>query len=166
MRVVDLQLGLILSGLVAFLLSLFDQMTFMRWWDTRKHVQQVMDDVVDMAVLLCAYMPGNDAHSVAVREQVVRYMNLAHAFIYKAANGEDDDVDDLLDSKLMLTEEWNILDGTQNKHMTIYFWVRLSSVSVVCEFLREDFLFTCASVYVYVYACLRVGVFAYASVFI
>eukprot|EP00741_Cyanophora_paradoxa_P014348 tig00000190_g13839.t1 len=73
------------SSLVAFLLGAFISNCFKRWWDCRTYVQKIMSLTNEMAMLSVAYIKSpkpEEAELVQkVREELVRYLNAAHALV-------------------------------------------------------------------------------------
>jgi len=114
--------ALLLSSLVAFLLGMFVQITFQRWWETRKLLQVVMGKANNLSLLIGTYIIGSDEATDRARKTCVRYLNLAHASVYKQATGSDD-IGDLLDRKMVTEEEWALLRHISTKHSVIYMWV-------------------------------------------
>jgi len=114
--------GFIWASLVNFLLALFNSLTFSRWWDMRSKVGVVMGRSNDIAVQIAAYCRGEAEGAASARKTLLRYVNLAHALLYKQAN-KDEDMSDLLDSGLMTELEWDVLRPLVSRYMMVYFWL-------------------------------------------
>eukprot|EP00741_Cyanophora_paradoxa_P018410 tig00000204_g17774.t1 len=101
--------SLILQTLVAFLTGLFLSTCFNRWWATRMLLQTVMGQTSNLAVLSSALIrgetPAEEAEAAQIRADMVRYLNLAHALVYKQARN-DGNADDLIEKGLVTPEEW------------------------------------------------------------
>mmetsp|Transcript_23814 Transcript_23814/g.39172 ORF Transcript_23814/g.39172 Transcript_23814/m.39172 type:complete len:447 (+) Transcript_23814:211-1551(+) len=114
--------ALLLSSLVAFLLGMFTQITFQRWWETRKLLQVVMARASNFAVMTGTYVLGGDDATDRARKTIIRYLNLAHASVYKQATG-DEDMSDLINRDVLTMEEWEKLKPLGGRFNVIYMWI-------------------------------------------
>eukprot|EP00741_Cyanophora_paradoxa_P011724 tig00020563_g11328.t1 len=113
---------LIFASLAAFLLSLFAGQTFSRWWKTRELVGIVIARAASFATMVMAYVKGSDPATVAVRETLVRYSNLAHALVYKQAS-MDDDLTELVQRGLLTEREMAALKPLPSRYAMVYAWL-------------------------------------------
>ena len=105
----------------------------------RSKVGVVMGRSNDIAVQIAAYCRGEAEGAASARKTLLRlrvsqswhfaphnswwrYVNLAHALLYKQAN-KDEDMSDLLDSGLMTELEWDVLRPLVSRYMMVYFWL-------------------------------------------
>ena len=92
----------LVGGLLGFLLSLFNTNGLDRWWKTRDCLGIVIGRSVDMARMLTTYLQGWDNESEKraawYREQLIRWLNLAHILVYRQANNQDD-LEELVEDK-------------------------------------------------------------------
>jgi len=95
--------GLIFASLVSFLLGLFQSTTFSRWWSTREKLGVCMNNTA-YATMLLSNFSTNDPNAKAAAERIARWMNAAHALIYKQAN-KDFDLHPLVQKNLLTNEE-------------------------------------------------------------
>eukprot|EP00276_Gloeochaete_wittrockiana_P011412 CAMPEP_0184650660 /NCGR_PEP_ID=MMETSP0308-20130426/8228_1 /TAXON_ID=38269 /ORGANISM="Gloeochaete witrockiana, Strain SAG 46.84" /LENGTH=459 /DNA_ID=CAMNT_0027084361 /DNA_START=615 /DNA_END=1994 /DNA_ORIENTATION=+ len=81
----------------------------------------------DTAVMLGAYLGGpSEAQAHRVRNEIVRYLNLAHSLVYKQAislTHDDEGVEDLINQGLLTIPEWEVLQHLPNKFNIVYLWV-------------------------------------------
>jgi hypothetical protein len=84
----------LVGGLLGFLLSLFNSNGLDRWWKTRDCLGVVIGRSVDIARMFATYIQGWDNESEKraawYRQQLIRWLNLAHVLVYRQANNQDD----------------------------------------------------------------------------
>eukprot|EP00276_Gloeochaete_wittrockiana_P003140 CAMPEP_0184662198 /NCGR_PEP_ID=MMETSP0308-20130426/42033_1 /TAXON_ID=38269 /ORGANISM="Gloeochaete witrockiana, Strain SAG 46.84" /LENGTH=901 /DNA_ID=CAMNT_0027104031 /DNA_START=163 /DNA_END=2867 /DNA_ORIENTATION=- len=114
--------ALMLTSLVAFLLGMFGSLTFSRWWATREKLQQVIGRTNNLAVMIATYVVGDDHLTNTAREEMCRYMNLAHALVYKQAS-MDEDLGELIGRRLLTKDEARKIENLPSKYLIIYTWL-------------------------------------------
>jgi len=114
--------ALMLSSLVAFLLGMFGSLTFARWWSTREKLQMVMGRSNNMAVMIATYVIGDDEGTIQAREDMCRYMNLAHALVYKQADNSDE-LGDLVAKRLLTVDELESIQNMPSRYIIVYTWL-------------------------------------------
>jgi len=112
--------GLIFASLVAFLLGLFLSTTFSRWWACREKLGVVMNNSAYLTMLLTNFVTMEEAPQQTARN-IIRWMNLAHALIYKHAN-KDFDYEDIMKDQLITSEEMKKLDTYGNLPVMVLGW--------------------------------------------
>eukprot|EP00741_Cyanophora_paradoxa_P007031 tig00001071_g6803.t1 len=113
------------ASLVAFLLGTFLNTVFNRWWSIRQLLQVVIGRTNDTALMAASYIVGRteeeEALAQRIREELVRYLNLAHALVYKQARA-DESYEDLLDAELITEREADTLKGLVGQPACVYTW--------------------------------------------
>lgn len=129
--------GLMFTSIVAFLLGLFDSMTFDRWWSTRIMLSNLLETSVNSAFFLANYVPSNDEVSVYCRRTIVRYLNLAFVLAFREMNEGncEDNLKDLIPQYMTISEA-KFLESESNKYSRVYLWAcilltRLSAIEKV-----------------------------------
>lgn len=114
--------GLTLLTITSFLVGLFSNNVLQRWWSIRVALGVVINKSMSLAAAVASVMAHNTRYSSTQIKQetlelmlkIRRYLNLAHALIYKNADGIDD-VSDLIDDKLLTQDEAEVLLFSKNK---------------------------------------------------
>eukprot|EP00741_Cyanophora_paradoxa_P000504 tig00000405_g491.t1 len=113
---------LMLTSLVAFLLGMFCQLTFNRWWSTRERLQLVIGRTNNLSLMTSTMITGTDEGARRARKEVVRYCNCAHALLYMQAAGQED-IDSLVKRKLLTKAEAGSLRSLPSKYQIVYAWL-------------------------------------------
>lgn len=108
--------GLTLLTITSFLVGMFSNNVLQRWWSIRVSLGFVINKSKTLAVSASSVVAfATHSSSPEIKEEafqfickVHRYLNLAHALIYKNADG-DDNLSDLLERCLITPEEAVIL---------------------------------------------------------
>jgi len=114
--------ALALSSLASFIVSMFVSQIFARWWETRRLLQGIIGGSNGLAMLTSTYILGDDEDGEYFRKTIVRYANLAHAFVYLQAQDEFI-VGPLLDAEILMEDEWKLLKSAPGKVNIIYTWM-------------------------------------------
>lgn len=113
--------GLLFGELVAFLLGLFDSMTFDRWWSTRVLLEKQLDAVQGAGLDYATYLQGPVQLVEQYRYTLVRYLNLAMQ-VFHMQMEDVDDFTELVEKGILTEQEWDILEHSDNKHNLVYLW--------------------------------------------
>lgn len=117
----DPSYGLMFLGLAAFLLGIFAQLLFDRWWDMRVLIQNLFSEIKDASILTTSFVRGNDAFSIRVRKDVIRWAKLAAYLVEKRIDGKENYRDAV--QKGWLTEaEWDRIEGIESNHLLPQQW--------------------------------------------
>ena len=71
--------------------------------------------------MVASYLPGTDRTSRKARDRFIRYINLAHALVYKQAS-HSDDYSDLVEMGLVTPPEVKLLKGLPSQYTVVYSW--------------------------------------------
>jgi hypothetical protein len=117
----DPSYGLMFLGLAAFLLGIFAQLLFDRWWDMRVLIQSLFSEIKDAAILTTSFVRGEDEFSIRVRKDVIRWAKLSAYLVEKRIDGKVNYRDAV--QKGWLTEaEWDRLEGIEVNHLLPQQW--------------------------------------------
>lgn len=108
--------GLTLLTITSFLVGIFSNNVLQRWWSIRVALGYVINKSKSLAVAISSVVAyATLTSSPVIKEEalllickIYRYLNLAHALIYKNAEGNED-LSDLLARRLITHEESEIL---------------------------------------------------------
>jgi hypothetical protein len=87
--VVDPTYSLMFVGLASFLLGIFAQMLFDRWWHLRTQIHTIMEEIKSITQMSMAFIRGKDLRSVAMRNDVSRWSILSLYLLEKQIDGVD-----------------------------------------------------------------------------
>lgn len=125
--------NLTLISLCSFLTIIFTSQLITRWWSTRMHLQSVMGKANNVIIMLGSILSitllGRTEEEIedarAAEEQIIRYLNLGHAILYKSCN-KDKDFSDLITKKIATKQEVAHLMSFSNPgHNHIYSWITI-----------------------------------------
>jgi hypothetical protein len=132
----DPNYGLMFLGLAAFLLGIFAQLLFDRWWNMRCLIEELFSEIKDMAMMTSHFLTGTDAESNRYRSDVIRWGKLAAYLLEKGIDGKDN-YRGAINSGLMLEEEWDALEQvTINRYIVPQQW----AFSKLCEAKRKGIM--------------------------
>jgi hypothetical protein len=108
--------GLTLLTITSFLVGIFSNNVLQRWWSIRVALGFVINKSKSLAVAITSVVAyATVSSSPEIREEalqlickIYRYLSLAHALIYKCADGSED-LSDLIARRLITSEEADIL---------------------------------------------------------
>jgi hypothetical protein len=113
--------GLTLLTITSFLVGIFSNNVLQRWWSIRASLGYVINKSKSLAVSISSVVAfATRESSPEIREEALqlickihRYLNLAHALIYKHADG-DEDMTDLIARGIITREEADMLLFSDN----------------------------------------------------
>ena len=120
--VVDTEFSLMFMGLAAFLLGMFAQMLFDRWWHLRMQIFAIMEEIKSITQFCCAFIRGTDARSVELKNNISRWCVLSLYLTEKQIDGKNN-FRDAVERGLLTEEEWDALDDIpSNKYLPPLCW--------------------------------------------
>jgi hypothetical protein len=107
--------SLMFLGLAAFLLGIFAQMLFDRWWQTRLLIEKLFAEIRDTCVITVSIITGKDNHSRNVRHDLVRWAILGAYLVEKEIDGKDN-FREAVQMKYLKEREWDEIEKCENKN--------------------------------------------------
>ena len=113
----------ITSGLF-FILGPYVALSVSRWWTVRREgVGGLWGATDDLSMYACAWFHRKTIADRAARALIVRYGLLSLALLFKQARGEEDQLDDLVTSGLLLEREAAALQPLSSKPLVVWAWM-------------------------------------------
>lgn len=117
----------VVGGLLGFLLALFNGDGLNRWWATRQSLGMLMGKMVDFGAMIATYLRNGETDEAKqecreAREDIFRWLNLAHILVYRQARNQHDISDLVNDERYdpprawITQKEWFILQGRTMTH--------------------------------------------------
>lgn len=113
--------GLMFLGLAAFLLGIFAQMLFDRWWQLRQTMEELFAEILDTAMLTLCFIRGTDEKSRRVREDIIRWAKLGAYLLEKQIDGKKNFRAAVI-SGLLTEREWDKLEKHDDNYMLPQSW--------------------------------------------
>jgi len=126
-------LGLIFGTLVAFLLSVFVSITYDRWWQTRRLVNSLLDELNDAAMYIVSFskpaetiVDGDDGvvedSTVSFQRQYIRFLNLTINLFVKEIQ-QDGNYADLVSQRYLSERQWDSLENKPRPYNQVLLWL-------------------------------------------
>jgi len=113
--------GLMFLGLAAFLLGIFAQMLFDRWWQLRQTIEALFAEITDTAMLTLAFLRGQDPKSTAIRRDVIRWSKLGAYLLEKQIDGKRN-YRNAIKWGFLTEREWDCLENRDDNFMLPQQW--------------------------------------------
>jgi len=118
---IDPAYALMFLGLAAFLLGIFAQLLFDRWWNIRVLIEQLMHEVKNTTMMTMSFVRGNDKKSQQLRVDIVRWAKCGAYLLEKKIDGKKNYRSGVLKGYLT-EEEWDKIEGEDNNYMMPQQW--------------------------------------------
>jgi len=120
-----------MSSLTGFILGLFVSLALGRWWSMRTDcLGELWGAITDVSYTLALAFPeSSDPSYLEMRSRAIRYGLASHALVFKTAQQDDENLNDLIESRLLTETEVEMLKGESNKPESVWVWMH-------CMFLK------------------------------
>jgi len=98
--------------LAAFLLGIFAQLLFDRWWETRTLIQMLFAEIKDSCMMAYSFIRGNDKKSERVRRDLIRWSKLGAFLLEKQIDGKTN-FREAIEKRYLKESEWDQMEDRE-----------------------------------------------------